>query len=76
LIVIAHEKVFELNSTDDWSSATIANSADTGQVYATTGVKIDDNIYVLYAMLHVLFNPEAKEQVNTFEIHKVVFNAP
>jgi sugar lactone lactonase YvrE len=71
LIVIAHEKVFKLGSTDNWTSATIANSVDTGQVYATTGVKINGDIYVLYAMLHVLFNPESKEQVEKFEIHKV-----
>lgn len=74
LISIANlntNKVFKLTSTDNWSSATIAGSIDTGQVFPTTGVNINGNIYVLYAMLHVLFNPDTKEQVETFEIHKV-----
>ncbi len=74
LIVIANadtNKVFKLSSDDNWASAKIVNSVPTGQVFATTGVDISGNIYVLYAMLHVLFNPETKQQVETFEIHKV-----
>ena len=73
LVVIANQqtnKVFKLTSVDDWTSATVATSVDTGQVFATTGVAIHHDIYVLYAMLHVLFNPETKEHINTFEIHK------
>ena len=73
LIVIANattNKVFKLTSDDNWASAKIASSESTGQVFATTGVDIHNNIYVLYAMLHVLFNPETKQQVETFEIHK------
>jgi len=74
LIVIANDdtnKVFKLTSTDDWTSAKVVKSADTGQVFATTGVEVHGAVYVLYAMLHVLFNPETKEQVQSFEIHKV-----
>ena len=76
LIVIANlqtNKVFKLNSADNWSSATIVGSADTGPVFATTGVEINGDTYVLYAMLHVLFNPDTKDHVETFEIHKVTF---
>lgn len=63
--------VFHLTSNDDWKTASIISKASTGDVFATTGVDINGNIYVLYAMLHVLFNPETKQQVETFEIHKV-----
>jgi len=75
LIVIANDdtnKVFKLNSVDNWTTAKIINSVPTGQVFATTGVDIHGNIYVLHAMLHVLFNPNTKQQIETFEIHKVV----
>jgi len=76
LIVIANmetNKVFKLTSDDNWASAKIVGSTDTGQVFATTGVDINGSIYVLHAMLHVIFNPKAPEQVKTFEIHKVSF---
>ena len=76
LIVIANmdtNKVFKLTSDDNWASAKVVSSVGTGQVFATTGVDIDGNIYALHAMLHVVFNPEAKQQVETFEIHKVTF---
>jgi sugar lactone lactonase YvrE len=76
LILIANgktNKVVKLTSEDGWASAKVAGSFDTGQVFATTGKEINGDIYVLYAMLHVLFNPETKEQVNTFEIHKITF---
>jgi DNA-binding beta-propeller fold protein YncE len=76
LIVICNmdtNKVFKLTSTDNWASASVVKTVPTGQVFATTGVDIDGSIYVLHAMLHVLFNPESKQQVETFEIHKVTF---
>jgi sugar lactone lactonase YvrE len=76
LIMIANaqtNKVLKLTSEDGWASAKVASTADTGQVFPTTGKEINGNIYVLYAMLHVVFNPEAKEQVSTFEIHKIMF---
>jgi len=76
LVVIANantNKVFDLSSSDDWATAKVVKSADTGQVFATTGVDIKGAVYVLYAMLHVVFNPETKEQVQSFEIHKVMW---
>ncbi|MGD8592032.1 MAG: hypothetical protein PVF82_04325 [Gammaproteobacteria bacterium] len=76
LILIANaqtNKVLKLTSEDGWASAKVAGTADTGQVFPTTGKEINGDIYVLYAMLHVVFNPEAKEQVGTFEIHKIMF---
>lgn len=77
LIVICNadtNKVFKLTSKDDWASASIIKSVPTGQVFATTGVNVNGSIYVLHAMLHVLFNPKTKKQIGTFEIHKVTFH--
>jgi hypothetical protein len=70
LAVVAHDKVFKLASSDNWASADVASSVDTGNVYATTGVLRDGKIYVLYAMLHVLFNPETKTHIDKFEIRQ------
>jgi hypothetical protein len=74
LIVIANmqtNKVFKLTSVDSWASATIASRVDIGEVFATTGVEINGAVYALHAMLHVLFNPETKQHVEAFEIHKL-----
>ncbi len=75
LVVIANlqtNKVFKLTSADNWSSATIAASTDTGPVFPTTGVARDGATYVLHAMLQVLFNPETKQHVEKFDIRKYV----
>jgi len=73
LIVIANmatNKVFKLTSSDNWDSASVAGSVDTGDVFATTGVVRDGKIYALYARLNVLFNPETKQHIDTFEIRQ------
>lgn len=73
LVVIANlktNKTFRLTSTDNWTSAEVAGSVDTGDVFATTGVVRDGKIYALYAMLHVLFNPDTKTHIDKFEIHQ------
>lgn len=73
LIAIANgktNKVFKLITTDDWDSAVVETTVRTGEVFATTGVMHDGKVYVLNAMLHVMFNPETKEHVKTFEIHQ------
>ena len=75
LLVIANmetNKIFKLATTDNWASAAIANSVDTGAVFATTGVLRGGELYALDAMLHVLFNPETKEHVEKFQIRKHV----
>ena len=63
-------KTLRLTSTDNWTSAEVAGSVDTGDVFATTGVVRDGKIYALYAMLHVLFNPETKTHIEKFEIRQ------
>jgi len=73
LVVIANgktNKVFKLTSSDNWATANVVGSVDTGNVFATTGVAREGKIYVLYAMLHVLFNPETKTHVEKFEIRQ------
>lgn len=73
LVVIVNgkiNKVFKLSSSDHWSSANVVNSVDTGNVFATTGVVRDGKIYALYAMLHVLFNPDTKTHIDKYEIRQ------
>jgi sugar lactone lactonase YvrE len=73
LVVIANlktNKVFKITSSDNWTSAQVAGSVDTGDVFATTGVVRDGKVYALYAMLHVLFNPETKTHIDKFEIRQ------
>ena len=72
LIVISDTsgKVFKLSSMDNWASARISNSSEAGPVFPTTGVLRDGSVYVLNARLNVLFNPETKTHIETFEIHK------
>lgn len=73
LIVIANletNKVLKLNSSDNWVSAQVVQSVDTGPVFATTGVYQNGEVHVLNAMLHILFNPETKEHVETFDIKR------
>ena len=73
LVVIANgntNKVFKLASSDNWASANVVGSVDTGNVFATTGVVRDGKIYALYAMLHVMFNPETKTHIEKFEIRQ------
>jgi len=73
LVLIASgklNKVFKLASNDNWATASVTSSADTGDVFATTGVMRDGKVYVLYAMLHVLFNPQTKTHVEKFDIRQ------
>jgi len=67
---IKTDKVFKLKSMDNWESAIVVGSVDTGDVFATTGVVRDGKIYVMYAMLQVLFNPKTKTHTEKFEIHQ------
>jgi sugar lactone lactonase YvrE len=71
LIVIANadtNKIFKLTSADNWESAKVVNSVDTGDVFATTGTLRDGKVYVMEAHLNVLFDPKAPKQVDVFDI--------
>lgn len=63
----------KLVSTDNWATAKVVKTVSTGDVFATTGVIREGEIYVVYAMLHVLFNPETKKHIETFEIRRQMF---
>lgn len=67
---IATNKVIKLNSSDNWASATVTGQADTGDVFATTGTVRKGQLYVVHAMLQVLFNPKTKKHLEQFEIKK------
>jgi len=74
LLVIANgntNKVFKLTGDDDWNSATVTASEDTGDTFTTTGVEVNGSVYALNARLNVLFNPKAEKQVDSFVIKKL-----
>lgn len=75
LIVIqnASGKVVELESSDNWTTAKETGSFVTGSVFPTTGIKTKNGIFVLYAMLHRLFDQTTKHTVNKFTIQEVKF---
>lgn len=66
----ATNKVIKLKSTDNWASASVQGQADTGDVFATTGSIRNGQLYVIHAMLQVLFNPKTKKHLEQFEIVK------
>ena len=66
----ATNKVIKLKTSDNWQSAKVTGQADTGDVFATTGTVRDGQFYVIHAMLHVLFNPDTKKQLEQFQIVK------
>ncbi len=67
---ITTNKTIKLTSSDNWASAEVVKTADTGDVFATTGVVRDGEIYAIYAMLHVLFNPKTEKHIEEFKIVK------
>lgn len=67
---IKTDKVVRLRSTDNWASAQVVSEEKTGDVFATTGTMKDGQVYVVHAMLHVLFNPKTKKQINQFNIRR------
>lgn len=66
----ATNAVIKLTSSNNWASATVVGKAHTGDVFATTGTLRNNQIYVVHAMLHVLFNPKTKKHLDQFEIRK------
>ncbi len=66
----ATNAVIKLSSNDNWASASVIGEADTGDVFATTGTLRNKQIYVMHAMLHILFNPKTKKHLEQFNIVK------
>ncbi len=67
---IKTDKVVRLRSTDNWASAKVVSEENTGDVFATTGTLKDGQVYVVHAMLHVLFNPKTTKQIDRFSIRR------
>ncbi len=70
---VTTNKSVKLTSTDNWASAKVVKTVGTGDVFATTGVVRDGEIYVIYSMIHVLFNPKTKKHIEQFEIRRQKF---
>lgn len=65
--------VYEISSDDNWETARTTGSFLTGDTFPTTLTKAEEDLFVVYAKLHILFggnNPIAQE----FEITKVNFS--
>lgn len=62
--------VIRLTSNDNWKSASVEGKEATGDVFATTATTRNGQVYVIHAMLHVLFNPTTKQHLNQFDIVK------
>lgn len=68
-----NDRTVRLTSTDNWASAKLVESNSLGEVGATTGARRGDEIYAIYSMLQVLFDPKTKQHPDTFSIHKQKF---
>lgn len=64
-------KVFQINTTNNWSTATITATFDTGNVFPTTIASRNNDKYVLYARLNNLFSGQSSD--NVFQIQKIKF---
>lgn len=67
---VATNKVIRLESNDNWATAKIVKKLDTGDVFATTGDIRNGELYVIHAMLQVLFNPKTKKHLDKFVIRR------
>ena len=61
LVVISNgtDTIYKLTTSDNWKSATIANSQKSQSFFPTTGVLAKGKYYILNAKLSELFNPNA-----------------
>ena len=68
-----NDRSVRLTSSDNWASARLAGSVDIGEQGATTATLRDGEVYAIYSMLQVLFDPKTKQHTKTFSIHKQKF---
>ena len=64
-------QVFALTSNNNWQSADIVDSFATGDVFPTTATTREDEIFVLYAQLNKLLDPNNTASVEEFTIQQV-----
>jgi len=67
---VATNQVIKFRSHDNWATAEVVGQESTGDVFATTGTVKDGDIYVVHAMLQVLFNPKTEKQLAQFDIRR------
>jgi sugar lactone lactonase YvrE len=72
LVVVVNQqgKVYRIESDDDFSTAKVTGTFETGNVFPTTAAVRDGVAYVLYT-----YNNQEKELISLFPIQKVMFNA-
>jgi len=68
-----NDRTVRLTSSDNWVSAKLVKSNDLGEVGATTGARRGNDVYAIYSMLQVLFDPTTKQHPDAFGIHKQKF---
>lgn len=74
LYVVTGEGAYIVESADDWQTGTVvATSAPPSIGTYTTGVLVAGDLWVVNSRFDVLFNPEAPEPVQEFEIVRVDF---
>lgn len=68
-----NDRTVRLTSNDNWVSAKLEQSNDLGEVGATTAALRENEVYTIYSMLQVLFNPETKQHPQSYRIRKQPF---
>lgn len=74
LVVISNAKkeIYQLVSTNNWSSAVVKKTAKSSMSFPTTGIHLKGKNYVLNAKLDELFNPKALK-TSDFLIQELTF---
>jgi sugar lactone lactonase YvrE len=74
LVVVsnASSKIFQVRSTDNWTSASIISAKQSILPFPTTGVLVDGKYHVLNAKLGELFDPKATK-TSDFLLQEVTF---
>ena len=74
LMVISNstKQVFQLNSTDEWTTSKIFKTAASEMSFPTTGIVVNKKYYVLNAKLNEIFTPNAT-RTSDFLIQEIKF---
>jgi sugar lactone lactonase YvrE len=74
LVVVsnASSKIFQVRSTDNWTSASILSAKESILPFPTTGVLVDGKYHVLNAKLSELFDPKAPK-TSDFLLQEITF---
>jgi hypothetical protein len=74
LVVVsnASSRIFQVKSTDNWTSASIISSKASTLPFPTTGVLVNGKYHVLNAKLSELFDPKAPRSTD-FLLQEITF---